>query len=193
MFGKLRSVVGVGLLAVAGGVACTPGGSEVSGSVEDPAGAGAVGPSDPSSDPSYKVADVIMRTATAMAARARASQSKAALPEPASSFAMHVGSGSLEVTLHVGHVLTQGERSALAGLGAQVGEVAVAPDRTSRADAWVPAGALMSLAALDFVAAITPPEYGVVNQAAVNPIQSEGVHLHHADTAHANGVTGKGV
>jgi hypothetical protein len=181
--------MGVSVALSAAQLGCTSGDGGGIGNVAafDPPAAAAPGGAPP--DPSHKVADVIMRTAGGMMAPPGAARAA----RPVSNVLLHLGSGGLEVTLHVPHALTTGERAALAGLGAQIGEEAIAPDKTGRVDAFVPAGAVMSLAALDFVAAITPPDYGVVNQVANDPIQSEGVADHHADTAHANGVTGKGV
>jgi hypothetical protein len=137
-----------------------------------------------------KVADIVMRTAAAIvAAQPGHPDDRAERAKLASNPVMHVGSGSLEIALHVPHALTESERASLVALGARVGEVAPAPDGSSRVEAWIPASALMSLADLGFVAAVTPPGYGNVN----STVLSEGVATHHAELAHARGITGKGV
>jgi hypothetical protein len=190
MFGRTGWIVGTGLSFAAVVVGCTSGDVVGPGNIEmRSGGAGMTAPP----DPSYKVTDVLMRTAAAIMEPSRYARSAPASHPNVSNLVVHVGSGGLEVTLHVGHTLTPSQRSTLAAMGAQVGEIAVAPDGTSRIDAWVPASAVNSLAALDFVAAVTPPEYGVSNLALENIIEAEGVFTHHADRAQARGVTGKGV
>jgi hypothetical protein len=137
-----------------------------------------------------KVADIVVRTAASLvAAQPGHPGDRAEEAKLASNPVMHVGSGALEIALHVPHALTDAERAALVALGARVGEVAPAPDGSCRVEAWIPASALMSLADLGFVAAITPPGYGNVNA----NVTSEGVATHQAQLAHARGITGKGV
>ena len=46
---------------------------------------------------------------------------------------------------------------------------------------------------MPWVAAVTPPDYGHTNPHPTNPINSEGVTLHNADIAQAQGVNGTGV
>lgn len=59
--------------------------------------------------------------------------------------------------------------------------------------AWVPYDALEDAAALDWVAAVTPPNYGEVDPHPTNPIDSEGVQIHNADLLQNQAVNGAGV
>jgi hypothetical protein len=175
------------------GMACQPGQNDGGGVTKTVAAVTAGGGSSSGKpDVTYKVADIILRARTAGPTPAR-SASVSGAPAPVASAVVQVSaSGDIEVALHVPHTLTNADRATLAGLGVQVGELAIAPDQSSRVNAWVPASAIMDVAALDWIAAITTVGYADVNDAS-NPIQSEGVATLHADTAHANGVTGKGV
>jgi hypothetical protein len=166
--------------------ACSPSGDAGSrGGIETRVGAVSQGPP----DSAYKVADILLQQAAALTAPA---VGRARAGAPASNAVVHVVPGGLEVSFHVGHRLSSSERAQLTALGAQIGEVAVDPrDKSTRLDAWIPAQQLMSLAALDFVATVTPPGYPAVNQ--VVTAISEGVATHRANRAQQNGVTGRGV
>jgi hypothetical protein len=59
--------------------------------------------------------------------------------------------------------------------------------------AWIAPERIAEAAALPWVAAITPPDYGDSNNHPTNPINSEGVALHRADVAQTQGVNGTGV
>jgi hypothetical protein len=189
MGARAWSVVGVGLF---GALACAPAGGDPS--VAAPPGVDPSGAASAGMRPVDKVADIVVRTAAALIEEPQ--QRRGAVRPDArahltSNLVMHVGSGGLEVALHVPHELTELERATIVALGARVGEVATAPDGSSRVEAWVPASALMSLAELGFVSAVTPPGYGNVNQAIT--VQSEAVGTHRAALAHARGITGRGV
>lgn len=118
---------------------------------------------------------------------------------PMSSALVHVNrSGLIELSFHALDPTGPSEEEDLRALGATiVSRLEIPPElRMPPAgiiEAWVPYDRVMEAAALPWVAAVTPPSYGVTNNHPVNPINSEGVALHNADVAQTQGITGAGV
>lgn len=112
---------------------------------------------------------------------------------------LHVSpEGSIELVFHAMEPITSGDEAELEVLGAVIvsrfevsAPLAMPP--VGMVQAWIPYEAVAAAAQLSWVMAITPPSYGEVNPHPTNPINSEGVALHNADQAQAQGVTGAGV
>jgi hypothetical protein len=90
------------------------------------------------------------------------------------------------------------ERADLARLGASI--VATATDSAHRGQpaygffhAAVPSDRIDDVAALSWVAAVTTPDYGFVDNHPTNPTNSQGVALHNADDVQSRGINGAGV
>ena len=106
--------------------------------------------------------------------------------------------GAIEVAIWSKEPIGGRERADLAKLGAtptasfsrgaQGGKPAVGVIQ-----AQVPFDKLNDLAALDWVAAVTPPGYGETDNHPTNPINSQGVALHNADDVQTRGINGAGV
>jgi hypothetical protein len=99
-------------------------------------------------------------------------------------------SGALEVVVHAKGSVGEPEVVALRALGADVVTMLRSPGMVQ---AWIAPERMAEAAALPWVAAITPPDYGESNTHPTNPINSEGVALHRADVAQTQGVNGTGV
>ena len=98
--------------------------------------------------------------------------------------------GEVEVVLHAKGSVGDAEEAAVRALG---GEIVITLKTPGMIQAWIPAKRIADAAALPWVAAVTPPDYGHTNPHPNNPIDSEGVTLHNADIAQAQGVNGTGV
>lgn len=99
-------------------------------------------------------------------------------------------SGELELVFHAYNAVGEEEIADLRSLGA---EIVIVLEDPGLIQAWVPPDRVDEAAALPWVAAVTPPDYGDTNPHPTNPINSEGVPLHNADLAQAQGITGAGV
>ncbi len=98
--------------------------------------------------------------------------------------------GEVEVVLHAKGSVGDAEEAAVRALGA---EIVITLKTPGMIQAWIPAKRIAEAAKLPWVAAVTPPDYGHTNPHPTNPINSEGVTLHNADIAQAQGVNGTGV
>ncbi len=98
--------------------------------------------------------------------------------------------GEVEVVLHAKGSVGGAEEAAVRALGA---EIVITLKTPGMIQAWIPAKRIADAAALPWVAAVTPPDYGHTNPHPTNPIDSEGVSLHNADIAQAQGINGTGV
>lgn len=98
--------------------------------------------------------------------------------------------GEVEVVLHARGSVGDAEETAVRALG---GEIVITLKTPGMIQAWIPATRIAEAAALPWVAAVTPPDYGHTNPHPNNPINSEGVALHNADLAQAQGINGTGV
>ncbi len=106
--------------------------------------------------------------------------------------------GEIELSFHALDPTGPGEEADLEALGAIiVDRLRIPPEfdfpPIGLIQAWVPFHQVREAAALAWVAAVTPPSYGVANPHPVNPINSAGVPLHNANVAQSQGVTGAGV
>jgi hypothetical protein len=99
--------------------------------------------------------------------------------------------GKIELVFHAAGPVGDAEERDLQALGADIVTRLTSP--AGLIQAWVPYQQVETAAALPWVVAVTPPAYGEHNTHPNNPINSEGVALHSADTAQAQGVTGTGV
>jgi len=113
-------------------------------------------------------------------------------PSTLSTRIVHVNpGGEVELLFHARQPVGEAEIAQLRGLGATI--VGVLNFPAPMIQAWVPFGLVDAAAALPWVAAVTPPGYGETNTHPNNPINSEGVALHRADVAQAQGFNGAGV
>ncbi len=99
--------------------------------------------------------------------------------------------GKVELVFHAAGPVGDPEARDLVALGADIVITLTSP--AGMIQAWVPYQQVEAAAALPWVVAVTPPAYGDHNTHPNNPINSEGVALHNADIAQAQGVTGAGV
>jgi subtilase family protein/HYR domain-containing protein len=99
--------------------------------------------------------------------------------------------GKIELVFHAAGPIGDAEVRDLEALGADIVTRLTSP--AGLIQAWVPYQQVEVAAALPWVVAVTPPAYGEHNTHPINPINSEGVALHNADVAQAQGVTGTGV
>lgn len=99
--------------------------------------------------------------------------------------------GKIELVFHAAGPIGDAEMRDLVALGADI--VARLTSPAGLIQAWVPYQQVEIAASLPWVVAVTPPAYGEHNTHPTNPIDSEGVVLHNADVAQAQGVTGTGV
>jgi uncharacterized repeat protein (TIGR01451 family) len=107
-------------------------------------------------------------------------------------------SGDIELLFHATAATGPSEEASLQALGATiVTRLALPPGLNlppvGMIQAWVPYEQVHAAAALPWVVAVTPPDYGFNDPHPNNPINSEGVALHRANLAHAAGITGAGV
>ena len=142
-----------------------------------------------------KLAYIVEQVAAGVARERGAGRSGAR----ASNAAVHAtADGAIEVAIWAKQPIGGRERADLAKLGAaptasfsrgaQKGKPAVGVIQ-----ARVPYDRLDDLAALDWVATVTPPGYGESDTHPINPINSQGVALHNADDAQTRGINGAGV
>jgi hypothetical protein len=99
--------------------------------------------------------------------------------------------GKIELVFHAAGPTGAAEVRDLEALGADIVITLTSP--AGMVQAWVPYQQVETAAALAWVVAVTPPSYPEHNPHPNNPINSEGVALHRADVAQAQGVTGAGV
>ncbi len=99
-------------------------------------------------------------------------------------------SGELELVFHAVGTVGESETGALRALGAEIVITLASPGMIQ---AWMRPERVARAAALPWVSAVTPPDYGDSNTHPNNPINSEGVTLHNADVAQTQGVDGTGV
>jgi hypothetical protein len=98
--------------------------------------------------------------------------------------------GEVELVFHAKGSVGKTEVAALRALGA---EIVITLETPGMIQAWIRTEQIGEAAALPWVAAVTPPDYGDTNTHPNNPINSEGVALHNANVAQAQGVNGTGV
>lgn len=142
-----------------------------------------------------KVASIVEQSASEVAAARRAGRSPAA---QSNRVVRARADGSIEVNVWARGQVTNRERAQLIRLGARIVATATGPARRGRPSyglfhAAVPAERIDDAAALDWVAAITPPDYGETDDHPTNPTNSQGVALHSADDVQARGIDGTGV
>lgn len=106
--------------------------------------------------------------------------------------------GAIEVNVWALGQVGNRERAELIRLGARIVATATGPARRGRPEyglfhAAVPHDRIDQVAELDWVAAITPPDYGQADNHPTNPTNSQGVALHNADDVQARGINGNGV
>jgi len=106
--------------------------------------------------------------------------------------------GEIELLFHAAGPTGPQERADLEALGATIVDVLQVPPNlkiqpAGMIQAWIPYDKVEAAAALPWVVAVTPPGYGEPDPHPVNPINSEGVGLHNADLAQAQGITGNAV
>jgi len=106
--------------------------------------------------------------------------------------------GAVEVNVWALGQVGNRERAELIRLGAKIVTTATGPARRGRPaygvfHAAVPHDRLDAAAALDWVAAITPPDYAYTDDHPTNPTNSQGVALHNADDVQSRGINGAGV
>jgi uncharacterized repeat protein (TIGR01451 family) len=112
---------------------------------------------------------------------------------------LHVSpSGDIELLFHATTPTGSAEEVSLQALGATIVTRLASPPGLNLPpvgiiQAWVPYEQVHAAAALPWVVAVTPPDYGFNDPHPNNPINSEGVALHRANLAHAAGITGAGV
>ncbi|MDP1849050.1 MAG: PKD domain-containing protein [Solirubrobacteraceae bacterium] len=142
-----------------------------------------------------KVASVVEQSAADVAAARRAGRS----PAGASHRLVRVRTdGSIEVNVWAHGQVSNRERAQLIRLGARIVATASGPARRGRPayglfHAAVPADDIDAVAALDWVAALTTPDYGQTDDHPTNPTNSQGVALHNADDVQTRGINGAGV
>jgi hypothetical protein len=112
---------------------------------------------------------------------------------------LHVSpDGKIELLFHAAGPTGPTEEASLQAVGATiVTSLALPPGLNlppvGMVQAWVPYVQVRAAATLPWVVAVTPPDYGFADPHPTNRIGSEGVALHRADQAHADGITGAGV
>jgi hypothetical protein len=103
--------------------------------------------------PSAKVADAINQ----VAAKVLAAATGADLASLSNSLVHVRADGAIEVVLHASHPVSAEELDELRRVGAEIGPVLASP--AALVQAWVPARQVPAVAALPWVAAVTPPSY----------------------------------
>jgi len=157
-----------------------------------------------------KIANIIEQVAIQVTGKISQSQSMttsseetlSTTPEDLSSLSneiVHVNAnGEIELLLHSATEIGAKQEAEIAALGARVVVRIALPNLAGSVgawmiQAWIPADKIDEAAALPWVVAVTPPDYGEVDPHPVNPINSEGVGLHNADLAQTQGINGAGV
>jgi hypothetical protein len=112
---------------------------------------------------------------------------------------LHIGrSGQIELLFHAKSPIGKQEEEDLKKRGATIVTKLELPKDLKlppayMVQAWVPYDVVDTVAALQWVAAITPPGYGKTDTHPTNPINSEGVGRHNADRVHNLNINGAGV
>ena len=106
--------------------------------------------------------------------------------------------GSVEVNVWARGQVGRRERAELVRLGAKIVATATGPGRRGQPSfgvfhAAVPHDGIDDVAANDWVAAVTTPDYGLLDDHPNNTTNSQGVALHNADDVQARGINGAGV
>ncbi len=106
--------------------------------------------------------------------------------------------GSIEVNVWARGQVGARERAELVRLGAKIVATATGPARRGQPSfgvfhAAVPHDLIDEVALKEWVAAVTPPDYGWADDHPTNPTNSQGVALHNADDVQARGINGAGV
>jgi hypothetical protein len=147
-----------------------------------------------------KVAYILEQEADRVSAmQSRRGLAPQAMERQLSNDVVHVESdGTIEVSVWSVEPATQEQRAEVAALGSTIeervktGRASLAPS-VGLLDAWVPADRLDDLGALPWVAAVTPPSYGIAD-AGTGSLVSEGVAQHRADKVQDDrGINGNGV
>lgn len=186
--------IGVALLALAGLTACGSGDWDSGG----PLGTArqAVTATGNSPRPS-KVANIIEQMARSATQRARSAAPSMHM-EALSNRIVHVSpAGELEVLVYARDPIGPAREAELVALGARVAARLEPGPLSSRLpvgmiQVWLPPDRVSQVASLPWAAAITPPGYPELDQAAT-PIVSEGVPFSRTNLAHAMGIDGAGV
>jgi len=142
-----------------------------------------------------KIASIVQQAAADAGQNRRAGRSAARLSNDVVKVA---ADGAIEVNVWADAQVGGRERAQLTRLGARIIAAAGKSARRGRPafsvfHAAVPYERLDDVAALDWVGAITTPDYGYGDDHPTNPVLSEGVALHQADDVQARGVDGTGV
>jgi Subtilase family len=139
-----------------------------------------------------KIADSVQQVLQKLDATTRAAADAAVDLSAVSNPLVRVDhAGKIELVFHAAGPVGDADVKALQALGADIVTVLTSP--AGMIQAWVPYQKVEAAAALPWVVAVTPPGYGDHNTHPLNPINSEGVALHNADVAQAQGITGVGV
>ena len=152
-------------------------------------------------DTNGKIANVVRQTIDHLSSLSDETdiRSEAFDPSHLSNALVHTDeSGEIELLFHAKTPIGEAEEQELERLGARiVARVEVAKGLplppAYMVQAWVPYDQVETAAALSWVVAVTPPDYGHVDSHPTNPINSEGVKLHKANQTHNRGVNGAGV
>jgi hypothetical protein len=142
-----------------------------------------------------KVGSAVKQSADEVVAAQRAGRSPAA---QSNRLVRVRADGAIEVNVWARGQVANRERAELIRLGARIVATASGPARRGRPSyglfhAAVPAERIDAVAALDWVAAVTPPDYGQTDDHPTNPTNSQGVALHNADDVQTRGIDGTGV
>ena len=142
-----------------------------------------------------KIASIVEQMATEVGDARKAGRSARAL---SNRVIKATSDGAIEVNVWAAGQVGNRERAQLGRLGARIVVTATGPGRRGRPSyglfhAAVPYDELDAVAALDWVAAVTTPDYGVADDHPTNPTNSQGVALHNADDAQTRGINGAGV
>jgi PKD domain len=142
-----------------------------------------------------KIASIVEQLARGVGAAGRAGHSPAGL---SNSVVKARGDGAIEVNVWALGQVGNRERAQLISRGARIVATATGAARRGHPafgvfHAAVPYDRLDDVAAYDWVAAITPPDYAQTDDHPTNPTNSQGVALHNADDVQARGINGAGV
>ena len=142
-----------------------------------------------------KVASSVQQFAAKAGKARKAGRSPKAL---SNSVLKATSAGDVEVDVWARGEVGGRERAQLTRLGAKIVATATGPAQRGRRSygvfhAAVPSDRIDDAAALGWVAAVTPPDYGQADNHPNNPVNSEGVALMNADDVQARGINGAGV